>query len=324
MPSFPESHSHSIPAAWQGRRLDKALVELDPETSRSRLQALVKAGEISIDGEVVIRPGTTLEGGETVAWTVPEVPPSQDSGGGIIKDIPIIYEDESICVVNKPAGLLSHRNNVGQAYAVPDWVEAKLGPLPVADQPLRPGVVHRLDRGTSGVMVLARTLEAMQSLIESFAARTVQKRYVAICYGSPRFDSEWIEAPIERDPRSPDRRRIASDGQGKAAATMIEVVKRFGTAAALCDAKPKTGRTHQLRVHLTSRGLPIIGDKTYKHRGTLPEPLPEGIRLPLRPALHAAELAFTHPTTGEQVSFEAPLPQEMENLLADLYAHYGA
>ncbi|MCP5020492.1 MAG: RluA family pseudouridine synthase [bacterium] len=323
MPAFPESHSYSIPAEWQGRRLDKALVELDPETSRSRLQALVKAGEVTLNGDIVIRPGTTLEGGETVAWTVPEVPPAQDSGGGIIKDIPILYQDEAICIVNKPAGLLSHRNHTGQAYAVPDWVEAKLGPLPMADQPLRPGVVHRLDRGTSGVMVLARTLESMQVMIEAFAARTVKKRYVAICYGSPRFDSEWIEDPIERDPRHPERRRIAMPGDGKAAATMIEVVKRFGTAAALCDARPKTGRTHQLRVHLSSRGLPIIGDKTYRHRGTLPEPLPEGSRLPLRPALHAAELTFDHPVTGESVTFEAPLPQEMQNLLDDLNGHYG-
>ncbi|MCA9000562.1 MAG: RluA family pseudouridine synthase [Planctomycetes bacterium] len=312
------SHSYTIPTDWRGRRLDKALAELDPESSRSRLSALIKAGEVSVDGQAITRPGTPLEGGEQVTWTVPEVPPSQDSGGAIIKDIPILYEDEWICIVNKPAGLLSHRNHAAQALAVPEWVEAKLGPLPVADQPLRPGVVHRLDRGTSGIMVLARTLEAMQGLIEAFAARQVEKRYVAICHGSPRFDSEWVEDPIERDPRHPERRRIAAPGEGKPAETLFEVVKRFGTAAALCHARPKTGRTHQLRVHLSSRGLPLVGDKVYRHRGALPEPLPEGTRIPLRPALHAAELSFTHPGTGEKVSFEAPLPPELQNLLDDL------
>ncbi len=301
-----------IAPEWRGRRLDHVLVEEIGGPSRSRWQTLIRAGHVRLDDQVVRKPGMPLEGGEHVTWEWPEIPPSEDSQGQPIVDITILHSDEDLVVVNKPAGLLSHRNHAGAALAVPELVVQQLGPLPEGDEPLRPGVVHRLDRGTSGVMVLARTREAMEAMQRAFAERRVEKTYLALTLGVPRFDSEWIEAPIERDPRQPERRRIAKEGEGKPASTLLEVRERFGQVAALCAAYPKTGRTHQLRVHLASRGLPILGDRLYRPRNARTDRLPAECQRLARPALHAYELSFEHPRTGEACRFRAPWPDELE------------
>ncbi len=315
MGNQPDPYRLMIPEDWQGKRLDKVLVHLAPELTRSRWQAMVRAGHVCVNGAPVNKPGHTLEGGEELTWDLPEVPPTQNSQGQVVVDVPIVHLDDHICVINKPAGLLSHRNYAGQALAVPDMVEKMIGELPEGGEDFRPGVVHRLDRGTSGLMVLARTEAAMAKMMQAFADREVQKTYVAVVLGVPRFDSEWIEEPIERDPRKPDRRRIAAEGEGKPASTLLEVVERFGELATLCHAKPKTGRTHQLRVHLASRGLPIVGDKLYRSRNSREDRLPIECRQLARPALHAMELSFAHPGTGEPVSYGAELPDDMQAVL---------
>ncbi|HPF14448.1 MAG: RluA family pseudouridine synthase [Planctomycetes bacterium] len=308
----------TISSDWAGRRLDLALVDFEPGLSRSRWQALIRAGHVTLQGEPVLRPGHLLEGGEILSWEIPEVPPTQDSQGQVVRDLPIVHLDDAICVINKPAGLLSHRNHAAQALAVPELLARAIGHLPEGAEPMRPGIVHRLDRGTSGLMVLARTPEAMEFLLAAFAERQVQKTYAALVMGTPRFDSEYIDAPIERDPRKPERRRIARPGEGKPASTLIEVVERFGDVACLCHAHPKTGRTHQLRVHLASRDLPIMGDSLYRPRHVREDALPDACRRLARPALHAASLSFTHPTTGEPVAFHAELPEDMRLALEAL------
>ncbi len=301
-----------IAPAWQGQRLDRVLVDQVGGASRSRWQTLIRAGHVRLNDEVVRKPGWPLEAGQRLTWQWPEIPPSEDSQGRPIVEIEILHQDDDLVVVNKPAGLLSHRNHEGAAKAVPELVSDLVGELPEGDEPLRPGVVHRLDRGTSGVMLVARTQAAMQTLQAAFAARSVEKTYLALTLGVPRFDSEWIEAPIERDPRQPDRRRIAREGEGKPASTLLEVRERFGEVAALCAAHPKTGRTHQLRVHLASRGLPIVGDRLYRPRNARTDRLPAECQRLARPALHAYELSFAHPRTGEACQFRAPWPTELE------------
>ena len=315
MPNQPDSFRLLIPEDWTGRRLDKTLVHLAPELTRSRWQAMVRAGHVTLNGTPIVKPGHTLEGGEDLAWDLPEVPPSQDSQGQVVVDLPIVHLDDHICVVNKTAGILSHRNHATQALAVPELVAHQVGELPEGEEPLRPGVVHRLDRGTSGVMVLARTEEAMAKMMAAFAAREVEKTYMAVVLGVPRFDSEWIEDPIERDPHKPDRRRIAAEGEGKPSSTLLEVVERYGEVAALCHAKPTTGRTHQIRVHFASRGLPIVGDKLYRPRNSREDLLPDECKRMARPALHALSIAFEHPGTGKRVEYSAEVPSDLQAVL---------
>ncbi|MEZ5976433.1 MAG: RluA family pseudouridine synthase, partial [Planctomycetota bacterium] len=268
MQTPPKCGNRRIPADWRGRRLDLTLVDLEPGYNRSRWQAWIKAGHVQLAGETITRPGHPVEGDDTVAWDLPDVPPAQDSHGQVVRKVTILHLDESIVVVDKPAGLLSHRNRPDQAPAVPELLATEIGALPEGPEPGRPGVVHRLDRGTSGVMVLARTAEAMEALMHAFAERQVEKVYAALCLGVPRFESEWIHEPIERDPRKPDRRRIAAPGEGKEASTLMKCVERYGQVACLVNAEPKTGRTHQIRVHLAARGLPILGDVLYRPRSS--------------------------------------------------------
>ena len=313
-------HELQISTEWKGERLDRVLADRVGQLSRSRWQALIKAGHVRLDNRVVQKPGWPLEGGEQLTWEHPEVPPSEDSQGQPIREVPLLHVDQDIIVIDKPAGLLSHRNHAGAAHAVPELVAAQVGALPEGSEPLRPGIVHRLDRGTSGVMVVARTAEAMERLQQAFAERTVQKTYLALTLGSPRFDSEWIEAPIERDPRQPERRRIAREGEGKPASTLLEVRERFGDVAALCEAFPKTGRTHQLRVHLAHRDLPIVGDRLYRPRHARMDRLTPECRRLARPALHAYQLELEHPRTGEAMSFRAPWPNELEAAYQSLKA----
>lgn len=306
-----------------GQRLDRWLAGEVPSWSRSRLQGLIKVGAVSLDGAVVERPGTVLEAGQVVEFELPELAPPTKPDGGVIRDLPLLHQDDHVALVDKPAGLLSHANDDSGRETVVTLAERLLGELAPAEDPRRRGLVHRLDRLTSGVMVIARTAQALEHLQQQFAERQVKKTYLALVHHEPRFVSEWIEVPMEKDPRARGRMRVADEGEGREASTLMETLETY-RGHALVAARPRTGRTHQVRVHLTHAGHPIVGDATYRHRGALRVPLPADAPVPHRQCLHASRLELTHPVTGESLVGESPLAEDIGGLRDWLREHFPA
>ena len=302
-----------------GARLDVALAGLVAGLSRATLQKLIRRGSVRLDGEVVERPGTRIEAAGWVeidlAAAAPEPRPAAATA-----ELPVVFADEHLVVVDKPAGMLSHGTAATRASdpapSAADLADARFGPLPSLYGEDRPGIVHRLDRDTSGLLVIGRTEEALAALKRAFQAREVAKTYLAIVRGSPRFDSEWIEKRLGRSRTRRDRIRVVPEGEGREAATYYEVRERFREHALLA-VFPKTGRTHQVRVHLASIGMPLLGEKLYVPRSLQGRPAPDAPEIG-RQALHAAELAFAHPVTGEALRFESRLPADMQRCLEAL------
>jgi len=292
-----------IPAEQAGDRLDVALTVLVQGQSRSQLQRLIKRGAVKVGGEPVCRPNTPVEAGAAVVVTLEA------------------DQEVSTDVTGEP----NPRQTRG---TLSDLAVARFGPLPEVQGANRPGIVHRLDRLTSGVIVMGRTLPALQSLKEQFKEREVSKMYLAVVHGAPRFDSEWRTGAIGASPKNPERMRVVPPrlqddlverGEARAAETLIERVEELGPAT-LVAAHPRTGRTHQIRVHLQDAGLPIVGDRAYSHGSAQKHALPRSVHRMERPALHARRLSFRHPETGESVTFEAPLPADLEGLIEGLRA----
>ena len=320
------SEQRVVSKSEAGQRLDQLLATWLPGTSRSRVQQWLRSGMVQVDGVPGKRASERMKADQSVTWEQPARPEPRDTEGARVVKLDVLYTDDELIVVNKTAGLLSHRNQLDQADSVVELASERFGPLPEPERPDpsapgRAGLVHRLDRGTSGVMLLARTPEALKHLQRQFSERTVTKRYRALVHRSPRFDSETVDAPIEVDPRHPDRRRVArlddegELGNARPALTRVDVVARYREAASL-TCLPKTGRTHQIRVHLLHLGLPLIGDRSYRWPGALPDPLEEDAPVPMRPALHAASIACIHPGNGAEVSFSAPMPPDLLRLEA--------
>jgi 23S rRNA pseudouridine1911/1915/1917 synthase len=305
-----------VPAEARGRRLDHVLLELlGGGLSRTRLQALIKDGHVRFQGEVVTKPGLLLlEGGEAlVDLRAAEVPDPAEA-----QALRVLHADPDLVVLDKPAGLLTHRNAPGGEPGAAEIAEREHGPFPSSEEEgRRPGVVHRLDRETSGVLVLARTPDALAALQAAFRERRVEKTYLALVHGEPRFDSDWIEAALGRSERNKDRVSVVPEGEGREAATYYEVRERY-PGFALVAVFPKTGRTHQVRVHMAYVGLPLLGDELYRPARRQLSRLPEGVPAPERQMLHASALEFTHPRTGAPLRFEAPLPADFAALVAAL------
>ena len=325
--SSPTEFTVEIPADHAGARLDVALVALVPGRSRSQLQRLIKGGAVNVGGHEVRRPNTPVEAGaEVVIRMDGDQEVSKDVAGAAIVELDVLHEDESVIVINKPAGLVCHPNPRQTKGTLSDLAVDRFGPLPEVQGADRPGIVHRLDRLTSGVIVMGRTLPALESLKAQFKEREVSKMYLALVHGAPRFDSEWRTGAIGASPKNPERMRVVpsamqdelvESGDARAAETLIERVEELGPVT-LVAAHPRTGRTHQLRVHLQDAGLPIVGDRAYSHGGAQRHPLPRTVQRMERPALHARRLTFRHPASGESVTFEAPLPADMEHLVQGL------
>ncbi len=284
-----------VDADGHGERLDKLLVRLAPEFSRSHLQGLVADGHVRVDGQPVTVPARKLRAGQHLR--VELVPTAQSLAfRPEAMALAIVHEDEHLLVVDKPAGLVVHP-------AAGNWSGTLLNGLLAhhaeAARLPRAGIVHRLDKDTTGLMVVAKTLPAMTALVRSIAAREVRREYLALAHGEAPWPRLSIEAPIGRDPVS--RVRMAVVAGGKAARTDVErVAVRDGISALRC--KLHTGRTHQIRVHLAHQDLPLVGDAVYGGRPLL------GMQ---RQALHAAELAFAHPAGGHAMAFQAPLPKDL-------------
>jgi 23S rRNA pseudouridine1911/1915/1917 synthase len=309
-----------------GGRLDVFLARAFPEYSRSFLARAIEAGEVRVDG-LVGKGSAKLRAGAVVVLRVPQPP----RAGPAAEEIPLdfLHVDEALAVVNKLAGMVVHPakgNWTGTLAGALKWHLERghdAAGLSTAGGPTRPGIVHRLDRDTSGVIVVARTEAAHHALAKQFEQRTVSKTYLAITQGQPRFDADEIDLPIGIHPYQREKMAVRSDHPtSRPAVTRYEVLERF-RAGALVRLAPRTGRTHQIRVHLAAIGSPVLCDGLYAGRNVI-EPgllgLPPGPPLLARQALHAAALEIDHPVSGERQRFEAALPADMERILAALRA----
>ncbi len=299
-----------IPQDLAGKRLDQALAKLFPEYSRSRLKLWVENGRITVDG-ATWRPRDKVSSGEQVSVN-PELEPSTTVEPEDIA-LDIIYQDESIIVLNKPAGLVVHP-------AAGNWSGTLQNGLlhfdPVLSGIPRSGIVHRLDKETSGLMVVARTLQAHNALVCQLQAKTVYREYHALTYGEI-ISGSTIDQPIGRHPT--DRKRyIVRDG-GKDAVTHYRVLEKFKHFT-LVKVMLETGRTHQIRVHLSHVGYSLVGDPMYRGRLRVPkaasEELSEALHLFKRQALHAAKLGLIHPETGQENSWKVSMPEDMQQLIS--------
>ncbi|HHO69979.1 MAG TPA: 23S rRNA pseudouridine(1911/1915/1917) synthase RluD [Halothiobacillus sp.] len=304
-----------IPLEAAGQRLDQALSSLWPDYSRNRIQAWIRDGRITVNG-VTMKPRSKVLGGETVVLDAEEADKVEDQAQAI--ELNIVYEDEHLIVINKPAGMVVH-----PAAGNPDGtlLNALLHHDPMLRSLPRAGIVHRLDKDTSGLLVVARTSLAQNRLIEQLAARTVSREYDAVVNGV-LIAGATIDAPIGRHPR--DRQRQAVVQGGREAITHYRVVKRYAAHSWL-RVKLATGRTHQIRVHMAHIRHPLVGDATYGGRPKLPkgadDMLINILRHFRRQALHARKLGLIHPVSGELMSWEAPLPDDMKALIKALDDH---
>ncbi|HEX6317558.1 MAG TPA: RluA family pseudouridine synthase [Burkholderiales bacterium] len=296
---FAAAMSATVPAALGGLRFDQALARVFPQYSRNRLQAWLKSGHIRLDGKRA-EASRAVSGGERI---VLEPPPVPEAAAPQAQRMPlkIVHEDADIIVIDKPAGLVVHPG-AGQ----PDrtLLNALLAHAPRLAGVPRAGIVHRLDKDTSGLLVVAKTVQAQAELARQLAERSVRRIYLAVAQGDPPA-SGVIDAAIGRDVRS--RVRMAVSQRGKPARTAYRVVERFGHAA-LLECRLETGRTHQIRVHLQHIRHPLVGDTVYR-RGTR-----HGLTFG-RQALHAAELTLEHPRTKKVMTWRSPLPRDMKRLL---------
>ena len=280
-------------------RLDAWLSQQWPDVSRSRWQALIREGWVAVDGRVADKAGARLVGGERVEARVPASRPA----GLIPSEMPlhIIYEDEGVLIADKPAGVVVHPSAGHEVDTLVQAVLRHAPDLPGVGGERRPGVVHRLDMDTSGLVVFAKDDRAMSELQQQFKARQVHKTYLALVAGAPPTPEGIIDAAIGRDPRERKRMAVVSEQKGRLARTRFVLLSRLGEHALLA-VSPETGRTHQIRVHLAYVGMPVAGDRIYGSRHQ-PEWLP-------RQMLHAWRLGIRLPGKSAPVVFEAPLPED--------------
>lgn len=308
-----------VPESAAGRRMDSFLGEQAEGRSRSALRRLILDGRVRVDGLPVTKPSHPLKPGMRVVVELPPAP----GPGPLPEPIPfeLLREDEHLVVVIKPAGMVVHP---GHGRSTGTLINALLGrgiPLAPVGAPDRPGIVHRLDKGTSGILVVAKTAEAHAGLARAFAERRVDKRYRALVWGRPDPPAGCIERAIGRSRAHPLKMAVSGTrGRTRLAETRFDTVETV-PGFALLDLWPRTGRTHQIRVHMQSIHHPIVGDEQYGGRAWrgVQDPLKrKALRLFERLALHASDLSFAHPVTGETLSFHAPLPADFEELLRAL------
>jgi 23S rRNA pseudouridine1911/1915/1917 synthase len=303
-----------IPLAAAGRRFDQVLAELFPDFSRSRLTEWIKSGDALLGGRTV-KPKEAVRGGEAVALMARLEVETDAEPEAIPLDV--LYQDADVLVVNKTAGLVVHPgagNPRGTMVNALLHIDPKLAELP------RAGIVHRLDKDTSGLMVIARSQRAHTSLVEQLSGRSVHRQYVAVVQGTMVAGST-VNAPIGRHPTDRVRMAVVKEGTGRDAVTHYRVREKFRSHT-LVECRLETGRTHQIRVHMAHARKPIVGDPLYGGAYRQPKAATEELAMRLqgfrRQALHAEKLSFVHPGSGETVTFEAPMPADMQALVLAL------
>jgi 23S rRNA pseudouridine1911/1915/1917 synthase len=298
----------SVPAALAGERVDR-VVAVMTGLSRSAVRTLIESGAVERNGRPELSPKQRVAEGDLLRLALPERPSHgrPPAGADPAVDLEVVYSDAHLIVVDKPVGLVVHPGPGHPGGTLVNGLVARFPEVAGVGDPGRPGIVHRLDRDTSGLMVVARSEVAHRALVAAMAARLVQRRYDVITMGRPAAPSGVVDAPVGRSRRAPTR--MAVTAEGKPARTGYEVVRTFDAPveAALLSCRLETGRTHQIRVHLAAIGVPVLGDPLYGR--------PDPLRTP-RPMLHAAELAFAHPVSGQDMHFERAAPADFAQTLA--------
>ncbi|UCD08563.1 MAG: RluA family pseudouridine synthase [Dehalococcoidales bacterium] len=295
-----KSTKYEMISEEQGVRLDKFVSEHCPDLSRTRAQKLISDGYVRINGDVA-RAGHKLDTGDTITVEIPPAAPIQLQSEEI--PLSIIYEDSKLLVVDKPAGLTVHPAPGHSSHTLVNALLSHLSELPDSGEE-RPGIVHRLDKDTSGVMVVAKNIPVQEDLMDQFKARTVVKRYQVLVKGHLTPEEGVIEAPVGRDPRHRQQMAVVPESRGREATTEYTVIRYIGDFT-LLEVRPVSGRTHQIRVHLKAIGFPVAGDKVY---GVKAAPLK-------RQFVHAAILGFVLPSTGDYKEFTSPLPADLEQAI---------
>ncbi|HKT39750.1 MAG TPA: RluA family pseudouridine synthase [Ktedonobacterales bacterium] len=293
-----------------GQRLDRALALTIDGLSRTRAQAAIEAGRVTVDGHPA-KASLILEEGMRIAFT-PSSPATEtrtSDHASEVEPLDIIYEDDHILVVNKPAGIVVHPAPGHEHGTLVDALRAHLPYLSVGGDPLRPGIVHRLDKDTSGLLIVAKDAPSHAALTEQMKAHSMVKRYLALVEGQVTLSQGIVEAPIGRDPRYRQKMKLVSQRTGGRNARTRFRVLRYVQGRTLLELQLETGRTHQIRVHMAAIHHPIVGDPTYG-RSQPPQPP--------RQFLHATHLEFTHPITGVWLTFDAPLPDDLAQFLRKL------
>ena len=291
-----------IPPALAGERLDR-IVALVTDASRSDAAALIKVGGVQVGGEVMTSGKQRLQLGQVIDVDESKLPIAQPPAADPTIEFTVVYDDADVIVVDKPAGLVVHPGAGNATGTLVNGLLARYPEIAGIGEPHRPGIVHRLDIGTSGLMAVARSVRAYHSLVYALSQRDVARVYRTMVWGHPANPTGVIDAPIGRDHRDPMRMAIVVDG--KSARTRYHVLATYRTPAdaGALECRLESGRTHQIRVHLAAIGHPVVGDGTYG-----------GVRHAIgapRPFLHAAELAFDHPGSGESLTFASPLPDDL-------------
>ena len=297
-------------------RLDRALGELFPDHSRNALARLVDEGHVRIDGVSATKPSQRVTSGQSVEIDFP--PPASATIDAQDVPLTILHEDADIVVIDKPAGLVVHPAAGHHDGTLVNALLFHVHDLSGVGGEIRPGIVHRLDKDTSGVMVIAKHDDAHRKLTAQWGTDAVRKEYLALVYGTPAADRGTIDAPIGRDPK--DRKRMSIVGSGRQAITDYEVVARYRYVSVI-RCRLRTGRTHQIRVHLKHLGHPIVGDPAYsgpQWRGIPDKKLQKSLASLHRQALHAARITFPHPRSGAVVTFTAEMPADIQSVLDSL------
>ena len=295
--------TYTIEEQQQGERIDKALSSLQSEWSRTQIGNWVSDGNIKVNGDVV-KPKYKVKAGDVIAIDVPEAEPLDVIAENLALDI--VYEDADVLVVNKPKGMGVHPAPGHLTGTLVNGLMYQCKDLSGINGIMRPGIVHRIDKDTSGLLMVAKNDVAHESLVDQLVNKTVTRKYIALVHGHIAHDKGTIDAPIGRDQK--DRQKQAIVDNGKHAVTHFHVVERFGDYT-LVECRLETGRTHQIRVHMNYIGFPLVGDPKYGPKKTIDF----GGQV-----LHAATLGFNHPTSGEYLEFETPLHADYEQLLNEL------
>lgn len=298
-----EDFTYTISEEQKGERIDKALVTLEADWSRSQIQIWLKDGAVLVNGETA-KPNYKVKLNDVITVTVPDVEPLDIEAEDL--NLEIVYEDEDVLVVNKPRGMVVHPAPGHTSGTLVNGLMHQVTDLSGINGVLRPGIVHRIDKDTSGLLMVAKNDKAHVSLVDQLVKRTVTRKYTALVHGHIPHDKGTIDAPIGRDSR--DRQSMAVIDKGKHAITHFRVIERYGNFT-LVECRLETGRTHQIRVHMKYIGFPLAGDPKYGPKKTIEF---NG------QALHAGVVGFIHPRTEEYLEFEAPLPEEFTTLLEEM------